>query len=87
VIVTSKVPKRATRFGRRNCIKADMYYKRNSSGMLTQNTYTWILNHSYIPGSVTIQTPAPVTTTTEFEEKEESTEGMVVCPMPIVNRK
>ncbi|HEX6432130.1 MAG TPA: T9SS type A sorting domain-containing protein, partial [Niastella sp.] len=35
----------------------------------------WILNHYYKPNGITIQTPASVATTTEYEEKEESTDG------------
>lgn len=41
-----------------------------SSFWARDKTYTWILNHYYKPGGVTIQTPASVATTTELEEKE-----------------
>ncbi|OQP62430.1 hypothetical protein A3860_29165 [Niastella vici] len=43
-----------------------------SSFWARDKTYTWILNHYYQPGGVSIQTPASVATTTEFEEKEGS---------------
>ena len=46
-----------------------------SSFWARDKTYTWILNHYYNPGGVSIQTPASIATTTEFDEKEESTDG------------
>lgn len=44
-----------------------------SSFWARDKTYTWILNHYYNPGGVSIQTPASVAATSELEAKEEST--------------
>ena len=45
-----------------------------SSFWARDKTYTWILNHYYNPGGVTIQTPASLAATSEFEEKEGSSD-------------